>query len=309
MTAPLLSASHLTKRYPYRPGLLRQTKGWIHAVDGVSLEIFPGETAGLVGESGCGKSTLAKLLAGLLAPTQGSVFYKGKPLNRLTRDEKREFQCSVQFVFQSSSASLNPRMRIGDSIAEPLRIQKRGTARTLRKTVSGLLEEVGLEAGWSNRLPGELSGGQRQRVAIARALALRPALILCDEPVASLDAVVQKQIIHLLEKLQAGRGMAYLIISHNLETVAAMADRVDVMYLGRIVETSSAQELFDKPMHPYTQALLAVSPIQGEPCSALKIPSGCRYHPRCPKAEKVCSQDDPALLPRTDGRISACHFA
>lgn len=238
----LLTAEHLVKRYPHRTGSFKRVAGWLTAVDDVSLEIHPGETVGLVGESGSGKTTLARLLAGLIAPTAGEVRFHGR---------------SLSMIFQSPLLSLDPRMRVADLIAEPLVIRKVARGSALRTQVTELVEEVGLDAGLAARRPHELSGGQRQRVAIARALALRPELILCDEPVASLDVTIQRQILELLLRLQARHRMAYLFISHHLGVVGAVAHRILVMHQGRIVETGDNPALFHHPQHPYTQTLLA----------------------------------------------------
>jgi len=318
---PLLSVHQVVKRYARRTGWPRRARGWVHAVDDVTLEIWAGETVGLVGESGCGKSTLARLLVGLARPTAGEVRFRNQPLIAMSRTEARGFHRSVQMIFQSPLMSLNPRMRIKDIVAEPLRIHRLADGQRLRARVAGLLEEVGLEAVLSNRYPHELSGGQRQRVAIARALAVRPALIVCDEPVASLDLSVQMQILRLLLRLQDAHHMTYVFISHHLGVVGAIAHRVLVMYLGRIVEVGENPAIFQHPLHPYTQALIASvlqpasqqlsapAAILGEPTSPLHIPSGCRFHPRCPKVESRCRLEDPALIPRTGGRLAACHFA
>ena len=328
---PLLAAQHLVKRYPHRTAITRQVRGWVQAVDDVSLELRPGEAVGLVGESGCGKSTLARLLVGLIPPTSGEVRFRNRPLAALTRTERREFHRAVQMIFQSSQASLNPRLRVWESIAEPLQVHRLVKTHELRGRVGDLLTEVGLDSSLAERFPHALSGGQRQRVAIARALATRPALIVCDEPVASLDLSIQQQILQLLIQLQARHGIAYLFISHHLGVVSAIAHRVLVMYLGRLVEVGENPALFRDPRHPYTQGLLAsvsgntlplasglVASVSGgashglvlgEPGSSLHPPTGCRFHPRCPHAEPRCATDDPALAPRTGGRLVACHFA
>ena len=317
--APLLSVQRLVKHYPHQPGLLRRTEGWVRAVDDVSFDLLPSDTVGLVGESGCGKSTLAKLLVGLLAPTNGAILFNGHPLSSFSREHWQAFRRSVQVIFQSPMLSFNPRMTIGESLAEPLVVQRVATGAALRQRVSGLLSEVGLEPSLATRFPSELSGGQRQRAAIARALALKPALIICDEPVASLDLSVQRQVLELLDRLQRDHGITYLFISHHLGVVSTLAHRVLVMYLGRIVEQAENPAIFQNPRHPYTQALvasvsgwtlpLARPSILGEPASALAVPAGCRFHPRCPIAESRCRTDDPTLAPRAGGRVSACHLA
>lgn len=260
---PILAAHEVVKHYPRRKGWLRQVTGWIRAVDGVSLEIRPGESVGLVGESGCGKSTLARLLTGLVRPTSGEVRFRGIPLHRLSAEDRRQFRRSVQIIFQSPLLSLNPLMRVREIVAEPLRIHHLSRGRRLHHQVDELLHEVGLEPTLATRFPRHLSGGQRQRVALARALALRPELILCDEAVASLDLSVQRQMLELLLRLQATHHLAYLFISHHLGVVGAIAHRVLVMTMGRIVETGDNPAIFHAPQHPYTQTLLAsVTPPQ-----------------------------------------------
>ncbi len=307
---PLLAADGLSKRY-------RRRTGWLTAVDQVSLELSPGQTIGLVGESGCGKSTLARLLVGLLPPTAGTIRFRGTPLTNLIPAQRREFHRAVQIIFQSSATSLNPRLRVQELIAEPLRIHWPVDGPALRTRVARLLEEVGLETSLTQRFPRELSGGQRQRVAIARALAVEPALLICDEPVSSLDVTIQAKILDLLTRLQATHHTALLFISHHLGVIRAVAHQTLVMYLGRVVEAAPTAELLGHPQHPYTQALVAsvtrpaeaVAAIQGSPPSPLHLPTGCHFHPRCPRAEARCRIEDPLLIPRTGGRLAACHFA
>ena len=252
----ILEAKNLMKRYPLRSHPLASTRSWVEAVKEVHLSLRPGECVGLVGESGCGKSTLARLLCGLTAPTSGVVLYRGRPLSELRAESSREFHRSVQIVFQDSTASLNPLMRIGQIIAEPFRIHRLANGEQLRQKVSSLLSEVGIDSSWVNRFPGTLSGGQRQRVGIARALALNPKILICDEPVSSLDLSVQAQILGLLQGLQEKRGLGLLFISHNLSVIGALADRILVMQAGQIIEEGINPELFQHPKQPYTRLLV-----------------------------------------------------
>jgi len=255
----ILAARNLTCRYAYRPHPLAPAQGWIHAVLKTSLNLTQGESVGLVGESGCGKSTLARLLCGLIEPTDGEILYRGQPLRRQNTSERKGFRKAVQLIFQDPMASLNPMMRIGSAIAEPLIVHHRPGRRALRKRVEGLLQEVGLDPAWINRFPQALSGGQRQRVGIARALSLNPEVLICDEPVSSLDLSVQAQILKLLTDLQTKRGLTLLFISHNLSTVSAVADRILVMRSGQILEEGANPALFQSAHHPYTQVLVKLA--------------------------------------------------
>ncbi|GAA0966016.1 dipeptide ABC transporter ATP-binding protein [Acrocarpospora macrocephala] len=311
---PLLRVTDVRKYFPIREGLFVQKEvGRVHAVDGVSLEVRAGETLGIVGESGCGKSTLARCITGLYPVTSGSIEFDGDP--------RRE----VQMIFQDPYGSLNPRRRIGSIIADPLVIHRVGTKAERRRRVQELMELVGLNPEHFNRFPAEFSGGQRQRIGIARALALRPRLVVCDEPVSALDVSIQAQVINLLKDLQAELGLTYVFIAHDLSVVRYVSDRVAVMYLGRIVETAAGEDLYKLPRHPYTNALLSAASVAdpdlsarrerivltGDVPSPIAPPSGCRFHPRCPKAMPKCVTDDPRLLAQgrpEGGHLAACHF-
>lgn len=300
-----------------RQPLARSAPYTVRAVDGVSLHIRKGETLALVGESGCGKSTLGRLLMGLTEPTSGSICFDGATLAH-SQARSREIKRRIQFVFQDPTAAFNPRMRVGEIVEEPLFLSGVGSAERKRR-VSELLPLVGLEAANASRFPMEFSGGQRQRIGIARALALQPELIICDEPVSALDVSIQAQVVNLLVDLQRQFQLSYLFISHDLRVVRHIADRVAVMYLGRIVETGATQTIYASPLHPYTQALISAVPLPmvgarpektvlvGEIATAQNIPGGCRFHPRCPIAMPVCRQQDPVPVMTPDGRQVACH--
>ena len=321
MTA-LLAVEGLAKHYAVRSGVVRaRTIGTVRAVDGVSFQVRRGETLALVGESGCGKSTTARLVTRLLEPTAGRVVFDGQDVTRAAGAELRALRRRVQIVFQDPFASLNPRQTVGDTIAEPMVVHGMGNAAARRARVHELLALVGLQPFHADRYPHAFSGGQRQRIGISRALAVRPDLLVCDEPVSALDVSVQAQVVNLLRDLQAQFGLGYLFIAHDLAVVRHMADRVAVMYLGRIVETADTGALFAAPSHPYTRALLAaiprpdprlrgrIVPTEGDPPSALDPPPGCRFHPRCPHAEAVCRTEDPVLRMLGEGREVACHLA
>ena len=296
--------------------------GRVRAVDGVSFAIARGETLGLVGESGCGKSTLGRALMGLAPIAGGAVRLEGRDIAHLSRRERRPVAREVQIVFQDPVASLNPRKRIGRIVEEPLLVHGIGNAAQRRARVMELLARVGLDGAAARRFPHEFSGGQRQRIGIARALALDPALLICDEPVSALDLSVQAQVLNLFTDLQASLGLAYLFISHDLAVIRHVARRVAVMYLGKIVEIGDAHALFERPGHPYTRALVAAAPpadlgpaapaetavLDGDVPSPLEIPSGCRFHPRCPIAVARCRTEEPLLVHKADGRASACHL-
>ncbi len=312
MTAALLEAEGLAKTYPARDG-----KGMLKAVDGVSLSLAQGETLGIVGESGSGKSTLARLLLRLIEPSAGSVRFMGEDLNALASDRLRARRRDMQIVFQDPYASLDPRMRIASIVAEPLDIHGIGTKSERRERVRALLDLVGLPPDAAERFPHEFSGGQRQRIGIARAVALEPKLIVLDEPVSALDVSIQSQILNLLMDLKSRLALSYIFISHDLSVVEHVSDRVGVMYLGRLVELASAEELFQNPRHPYSQALISAIPgeasrerifLKGDPPSPEHPPSGCPFHPRCPKAINDCGVARPELevAPRNATHLAAC---
>jgi oligopeptide/dipeptide ABC transporter ATP-binding protein len=316
---PLLEAVGLSKHFAARRGLFGGDHGTVRAVDGISFAIERGQTLGIVGESGCGKTTTAKLVLGLEVPTGGTMRFEGRDLQALDKAGRRHYRRSVQAVFQDPYASLNPRMRISDIIAEPLVTNERHPAAEVRDRVLSLLDMVGLPARAADLFPHEFSGGQRQRIAIARALALSPALIVLDEPVSALDVSIRAQILNLLRDLQARLGLSYLFIAHDLAAVAHMSHTIAVMYLGKIVETGEARSLARAPKHPYTEALFSAALpshpderreeiiLPGEVPSPLNPPSGCRFHPRCPHAMVRCADEVP-MLRDVGGRIVACHL-
>jgi oligopeptide transport system ATP-binding protein len=322
MSEPLLRVWNLTKEFPLKGGLFSRQTGSVHAVDGVDFNIGRGETLGLVGESGCGKSTTGRCVLRLIEPTHGEIRFEGKNVRLLDAGELRILRRDIQIIFQDPYASLDPRMSVGAIVGEALIIHKlTKTRRQFEERVVHLLETVGLQADHMSRYPHEFSGGQRQRVGIARALAVEPKLIICDEPVSALDVSIQAQVINLLEDLQEKLGLAYLFIAHDLSVVEHISERVAVMYLGRIVETAPARELYTSPLHPYTEALLSAVPIpdpkvtrqrirlQGEVPSPIQPPSGCHFHPRCPIAQfPLCSSQAPTLKQSSDGHWVACHF-
>ena len=297
----------------------RSGKSVVRAVDGVDLSVFRGETVGLVGESGCGKSTLGRSILRLVRPTSGEVRIDGMDVVNASGAQLQQIRRRAQIIFQDPASSLDPRMTVGQTISEPLAIFNIRDRADRRARVHELLDQVGLPASAADRYPHQFSGGQRQRVGIAAALALEPSVIIADEPTSALDVSVQAQILNLLQELQQSLGVAYLFISHNLEVVRHLSDRVAVMYLGRIVETAPADALFDQPLHPYARALMSAIPdpdpsvrhqpvlLTGEIPSPLNPPSACRFHPRCPIARPRCSVDDPALLGDADGHLVACH--
>jgi oligopeptide transport system ATP-binding protein len=326
VTEVILEVRDLVKHFPIRQGVVfKRTIGQIKAVDGVSLDLHKGETLGVVGESGCGKSTLAKVLMNLEQPTSGTVKYKGKDVFRLNAGEQRRLRRNIQLVMQDPYTSLNPRMTVGDIVGEPYAIHPDVAPKGSRRAkVRDLLDVVGLNPEHIHRYPHQFSGGQRQRIGIARALALNPEVIVCDEPVSALDVSIQAQVMNLLEKLQNEFGLSYIFIAHDLSVVRHIADRVAVMYLGKIVEIGTEDEIYEGPTHPYTQALLSAVPVpdptsrqhkaiirlEGDVPSPANPPSGCRFRTRCWKAEAICAEKEPALeLRQRSNHPSACHFA
>jgi oligopeptide transport system ATP-binding protein len=326
VTEAILEVNDLVKYYPVTRGIVfRRTIGQVRAVDGVSLELKAGETLGVVGESGCGKSTLSRVLMNLEKPTRGSVKYRGKEIFKLRGNELKEMRRQIQLVMQDPYTSLNPRMTVGDLIGEPFEIHPEvAPKRDRRRKVQELLDVVGLNPEHINRYPHQFSGGQRQRIGIARALALRPEVIVCDEPVSALDVSIQAQVMNLLGQLQKDFGLSYIFIAHDLSVVRHLSDRVAVMYLGKIVETGSEDQIYERPTHPYTQALLSAVPVPdptsrqtkkiirlvGDVPSPVDPPSGCRFRTRCWKAQDLCATKEPELVDRpADPHPSACHFA
>jgi len=319
-TTPLLQVRNLTKHFPIRSGLLQRVTGAVKAVDGVSFDVAPGETLALVGESGCGKTTTGRAILRLVEPTGGSVVFDRTDILALRGEPLRRMRRHMQIVFQDPYGSLNPRMTIGAAIREGLIVHQLAEGAAADQRVAQLLGEVGLRAEYASRYPHEFSGGQRQRVGIARALAVQPSFIVCDEPVSALDVSVQAQVVNLLRDLQRERGLAYLFIAHDLAVVAHMADRVAVMYLGRIVELAPRREIFARPMMPYTQALISAVPVPdpkstrariilpGEPPSPANPPTGCVFHPRCPHPAKdeSCARIVPTLEEKSPGHFVAC---
>ena len=317
----LVEVRNLKKYFPIREGLLQREVARVHAVDDVTFAVREGETLGLVGESGCGKSTLARTLVRLLEPTAGDVVFQGRSIGSLGRRALRPLRREMQIVFQDPYASLNPRKRVGTIVGDPLRIHGIGSKSDRRKRVQELLATVGLSPEHYNRFPHEFSGGQRQRIGIARALALRPKLIVADEPVSALDVSIQAQMLNLLEELQEELALTYIFIAHDLSVVRHVSDRIAVMYLGKLVELSPAEQLYTRPIMPYTEALLSAVPIpdpdlseererivlEGDVPSPISPPSGCRFHPRCRYATEICTQAEPPLVDYGNGHLAACH--
>jgi oligopeptide/dipeptide ABC transporter ATP-binding protein len=322
----LVRVDNLTKHFPVRAGgLIRRTVGQVQAVDDVSLVIPRGKTLGLVGETGSGKSTLARCVAGLIPVTSGRVTFDGRDITNLSRRAMRPIRREVQMIFQDPYSSLNPRRRVGAIIGDPFAIHKTATGAERKRQVQELMERVGLNPEHYNRFPAEFSGGQRQRIGVARALALRPKLIICDEPVSALDVSIQAQVLNLLTDLQRDYGLTYLFIAHDLEVVRHVSDSVAVMYLGRICESGPEGDVYGSPRHPYTAALLSAAPaadpdtaagrrriiLTGDVPSPIDPPSGCRFHPRCPKAQPLCGEQEPQLVAKAGDaatHVTACHF-
>ena len=321
MADVLVRAENLQKHFPVTEGLvLMKTVGWVRAVDGISFEVRRGQTLALVGESGCGKTTTAKLVLRLEQPTGGTISMEGQDIHSLSGQDLRQFRMQVQAVFQDPWSSLSPRMRVRDIIAEPLVVNRNVSGKEARERVMELLDNVGLRPEQADLFPHEFSGGQRQRIAMASALSVEPSLIVLDEPVSALDVSVQAQIMNLLRDLQVQHNVSYLMVSHNLATVRYLAHEVAVMYLGEIVERAETDDLYEHPLHPYTQALFSAALpahpalqrdemiLQGEVPSPLNPPSGCRFHPRCPFAKDICAEVAPEWKEETPGHFVACHL-
>ena len=316
----LLEVKNLKKYFPIKKGVFSRTMGQVRAVDGVSFALKRGETLGLVGESGCGKTTVGRSILRLIEPTAGQITFNDQNLLELEREELRRVRASLQIIFQDPFSSLDPRMNVGQIIAEPIRNHLKISRKEIRDRVAYLMERVGLHPEHISRYPHEFSGGQRQRIGIARALALNPLAIICDEPVSALDVSIQAQVINLLAQLQEQMNLSYLFIAHDLSVVEHISDRVAVMYLGRIVELATDKELYQNPLHPYSQALLSAVPIpdpeirrkkillQGDVPSPMNPPSGCSFHTRCPECKEVCSKQEPTLQDAGDGHWVACHL-
>jgi oligopeptide transport system ATP-binding protein len=317
----LLSVKDLKMHFPIKGGLLGRTQGYVKAVDGVTFDIFKGETLGLVGESGCGKSTTGRALLRLLEATSGSVHFDGKNIFALSENELRTARREMQLIFQDPFSSLNPRLSVGETLDRVLKIHGLGTKEERENRIKEILELVGLTSFHMRRYPHEFSGGQRQRIGIARALTLNPKLIVLDEPVSALDVSIQSQVVNLLEDLQEQLGLTYLFVSHGLNIVRHISDRVGVMYLGKMVELADSDTLFEEPKHPYTQALMSANPIanprlrdkpkiilQGDVPSPINPPSGCYFHTRCPYAQPKCREEAPEFVKTGENQFVACHF-
>jgi peptide/nickel transport system ATP-binding protein len=317
----LVRVEHLKKYFPVRAGIMQRAVAQVLAVDDVSFSIKRGETLGMVGESGCGKTTVGRTMLRLIEPTGGAAIYNGKDIFKLKSKELMAIRRDMQIIFQDPYASLDPRVPIGESVMEGLHIHHIGAPKERVDIMLETLKKVGLETYHARRFPHEFSGGQRQRIGIARALALRPKFIVCDEPVSALDVSIQSQVLNILKDLQQEFGLTYLFIAHNLSVVEHISDRVAVMYLGKMAELADRDELYRSPLHPYTQALMSAIPVadpklkrkrmilKGDVPSPLKPPSGCRFHPRCPIAQQICSEQEPEFRELKPGHFVACHFA
>jgi oligopeptide transport system ATP-binding protein len=322
MTQPLLQVDNLAKTFIKRGFLLGNELERVQAVDGISFSLVDGEILGIVGESGCGKSTLVRCILKLIEPTSGSILFQGEDISRLSRQAMRPYRRQMMMVFQDPYGSLNQRKRVGEIIGDPLVIYRSGSREEIKARVQQLLELVGLNPEHYNRFPHEFSGGQRQRIGIARALALEPKLLICDEPTSALDVSVQAQILNLLADLQQKMQLSILFITHNLEVIRHVADRVLVMYLGSVVESGSVDDIFNHPLHPYTASLLSAVPIpnpslarkripiilEGDPPSPLNPPKGCKFHPRCPRNQPICSQKAPPGAQFSTGHEVCCYY-
>jgi oligopeptide/dipeptide ABC transporter ATP-binding protein len=323
MSEPLVKVTGVKKYFPITQGIIFQREvGRVHAVDGVDLEVQPGETLGIVGETGCGKSTLARLICRLLPVTEGTIEFDGQDITNMKGNQLRQLRREIQMIFQDPYSSRNPRKRVGAIIGDPFAIHGLAEGKERKKRVQELMEVVGLNPEHYNRFPAEFSGGQRQRIGVARALALRPKLVICDEPVSALDVSIQAQVVNLLEDLQDEFKLTYVFIAHDLSVVRHVSDRVAVMYLGKVVELADAKRLYAEPKHPYSGALLSAVPVPdpdrvrerervillGDVPSPIDPPSGCRFHPRCPKAQQRCVEEEPPLERKASGDLAACHF-
>ena len=320
MLKPLLKIDNLKVHFPIKKGILSRTVGHVHAVDGISFELMPGETLGIVGESGCGKTTAGMAAMHLTPPTQGQVFWKGKDLGAMSPARLRSLRGEMQLIFQDPYSSLNPRMTVGQILSDPMDIHNRYTGSKRKERLDFLMETVGLSPDLIHRYPHEFSGGQRQRIGIARALALDPSLIIGDEPVSALDVSIQAQIINLLVKLKSEFNLSLIIISHDLAVVEYICDRILVMYLGKIVETADYQSLYKDPKHPYTRTLLSAIPVpdplrkrnriilEGDVPSPINPPGGCRFHTRCPDRMDICERQEPKMKKFGANHAAACHL-